>query len=371
MQKKYVYNLIMMIVTGVVCIFMLAVSIGFAWFTSNSTQMVVVVGDVELEPHFYRLRDGDWDGDYDFEDFITDAEQIADDESESSISAEDFTLFNALLASKYAAANAGATLDVTSVTQVNSALGLLSESERFTYIYNDFTNEESNVFKDAKNTSMGSIISYKVRIFNKSDRAVTAELSFSNLMKYYYNSTQLNYFNDYGTVINEIENGTDAGMDIKRYAAKYLFSIEYDSVDENEQPITINEPLWKHAQGETFMSKKIEGKTTDQNGDITINYSDLDFRLVFDAGSEQAEYRNALLATTSQCYFHCYQMASSIVTDAPATGEDEIAEFVESYISAMNSAEMLFLFSTDEGVQTNDLRLKIDYIQILGIQNNE
>lgn len=326
----------LMAVTLALCVF-LAVQLSLAWFTSNTSKMTVVTGDADLGVTFYRLRDFNCDGAYDYNDYVNDR----------AAHWEHFDAFEAALLATFDVAPAAITAE-----NFGAAFGKLSDDAVMTYTYTtDFA-------PAVKNVRMGSYVRYRVRIANNSERAAECALSFSDLMRYYYNKAQMQYFlqNHAGDTPIDVAIGDDPaagvkGDNIKNYAAKFLFSVYYGG----ESGGVASMPLWQAAQSEIVTALRVAAQAT----------ADLDFALSFDGKSVAADYLAYATGAGGECYNECLGIAETLTL--PATFTDT-ADFTAKYLRAVYEAEMTYLFSSSsgEGGVATDVDLKLDYIMITG-----
>lgn len=307
----------------VLCAF-LAVRVTFAWLASNTSSLIVVNGDADIDVTFYRLRDFNRDGAYNYTDFTNDAVQ------------------NPALYEGLTAALLAANTDLTEITSDNfaDALASVSDAERLTYTYEtDFTNPVSDV-------RMGSRVVYRVLVKNNSERAADVSLSLSDLMQYYYNAAQMIDYNASGVIdpeFNPDPSNAENYPNIQNYAAKYLFSVTVENGD------TI--PLWSVSQCERITEKRVQAKASGY----------IDFTLSFDGLSIAADYLEYVGGVNGECYRKCLELAKSL------EGIDAEA-FTRAYINAVYEAEMTYLFSSasGEGGVRQNVNLELDYIEITG-----
>ena len=320
---------LLLIVAALVLCALLAVRVTFAWFAANTSKMTIVTGDADLDVTFYRLRDFNRDGAYDYNDYVKDG-------------ASDFAHFADLTAALLAALGGGA--DAITADNFAAAYAALSDADVMAYTY------ETDFTKAVADVRMGSQVTYRVRVTNNSARAADAALSFGNLMKYYYNAAQmLNYKNN--AAIDRAIGGA-GGDNIENYSAKFLFSVVRTETAEDGAVSTVSMPLWSAAQSETVTVKRVAAGAT----------ADLDFLLAFDGRSVAGDYLDYVTNAAGECYRECLGIAKTLdgVTDAAA--------FTSAYLRAVYEEEMTYLFSSPSGSGTvaADVNLKLDFIQIAG-----
>lgn len=317
---------LLLLVAALALCALLIVRVTFAWFAANTSVVTVVTGDADLDVTFYRLRDFNRDGKYNYIDFANDKTLNGNGVS--------FAEFEAALKKVTGGG------DVTA-ENFDDAYGALSDAEVMKYTYEtDFSGAASGV-------NMGSRMVYRVRIANNSDRAADLELSFGNMMKYYYNAEQMRYYDTNKAIDVDIENG---GLNILNYAAKFLFSLEY-----TDAGIVQNKPLWSFGQSETVFAASVAAKG--EAGSTT----DMDFSLVFDGQSIARDYLT-YVGGAGQCYDECLAVARGVLPDSST--DVEIETFTADYIRAVYDAEMTYLFSVDAVAE--DVNFRMSSICIFG-----
>ena len=328
-DKRIKIERLLLVVAALVLCALLAVRVTFAWFAANTSKMTVVTGDADLDVTFCRLRDFNRDGVYDYNDYVNDG-------------VTHYAGYEAFTAALLAALGGGA----TAITADNfaDAFNALSAADVTAYTY------ETDFSQAVTDVRMGSSVAYRVRITNKSARAADAALSFGNLMKYYYNAAQMEYYRTTGKIDRKI--GGAHGDNIENYAAKFLFSVVRNATAADGAASVVPKPLWSFAQSETVTMLRIDAGAT----------AELDFSLTFDGRSVAGEYLNYVTAADGECYRECFGIAKTLESVADA------ATFTSASLRAVYEEEMTYLFSSPSGSGTvaADVNLKLDFIQITG-----